>query len=202
MFSGESKYGYQDGEHFANWGDGYPLFARVVNGELYAVAREENPNWGPERFFHMFSMSREWLKNTIFADYPTDANSFADKPNVVEDFSVPGNQFIKSADKSKVLKRPNLVAIPVPPSVTVGNTPPSTTVGDPYAPTTTGNPTTTPPATPATTGSSVVPTGNLPINLATVTGSASSSVPSWVVIALVSLAVAAVVGVIFWKKRK
>lgn len=197
MFTGESKYGYQDGEHFANWGETYPLFARVVGGQLYAVAREENTNWGPERFFHMFTMSREWLKNAVFADHPTDADLFTDKPNVLEDSSVPANQFIKSADnKTQVLKRPNSAAAAAPPVVTPVVVPPATTTGNPVM-----DPAKPPATTPTTTGTTTVPTGNLPINLATVTGT-SSSTPNWLVIALVALAAVAIVGVIIFKKKK
>lgn len=198
MFTGESKYGYQDGEHFANWGEGYPVFVRVVNGQVYAVAREENPGAGSSRFFRMFMMSREWIKNTIFSAYPTDADLFTDKPNNVEDTSVPANQFIKSSDTTQLLKRPNSQAVTVGPGgLTPVVPPPATTspvITDPVKPAPTNN------TTPTTTGAALT-TANLPISLTSITGSGTST-PNWLVIALVSLAAIAVIGVIFFKKRK
>lgn len=125
-FTTESKYGYQDGEHFANWSTQYPIFARVINNVLYALGREDNPD-NTARFGKVFKMSRDWMKQTIFADTPSDADFFADSINNQEDTSVPGNQFIKSTDLSQVISRPD----PALANFSLPNLP----TGDPATPT-------------------------------------------------------------------
>ncbi|MVM34963.1 hypothetical protein GO755_33355 [Spirosoma sp. HMF4905] len=178
-FSTETKYGYQDGEQFGNWGPTFPIFARVVNNELYAVAREDNPAWaGQSRFGKMFTLSVEWLKGTIFADHPTDADFFADKPNQVEDTSVPGNEFVKSNDTANLLKRPNADAAQTLPKL---ETEPTKAKDVPVIAATTTTP------VPAT-------------MLAAVTS--VKQMPQWALIALSITLVGAVVGIIIWLRKR
>lgn len=150
-FTSETKYGYKDGDHIGNWGAQYPVFARVVNGKLYAVAREDNPNHPtPGRFGSMFMCSREWLKATLFAAYKSYGDLFEDKPNNVADSSEPGSSFQKTSSVEGLIKAPVLEVNPVMvqlPSNT--NNPSGSTKTDPA--------TTTPVTTPATTATSTNP---------------------------------------------
>lgn len=119
-----TKNGYVDKEHFANHGPDFPLFARIVNGELYAVAREDRA--GAETFGKVSFLSREWLKNTAFAAKKSDADFFADKPNGLADTSLPGSAYVRTANtstdgafKSPTPDEPIVITVTTPtPSVT------------------------------------------------------------------------------------
>ncbi|GAB3568929.1 hypothetical protein GCM10027578_22400 [Spirosoma luteolum] len=165
MFTTEKKYGYADGDHVANWGTQFPVFARVVNGKLYAVAREDRPDHPtPGRFGSVFFCSREWLKATVFGAYKAYADLFEDKSNNVADTSEPGSSFSKTSDAEGIVKAPvvDTATTPLP-----GNTSTTTLPGNPSTATPTGTPSTAttpaigltsnPPATGATTAVAGLP---------------------------------------------
>lgn len=115
-FTTETKNGYVDGEHFANHGQTFPIFARVKNGQLYAVARVDTP--GAE-FGKVVFLSVEWLKNAPFSAKKSDADFFSDRPNGSPDTSEPGASFVLTgittdqAFKFPVAGAPTTTVLPV-----------------------------------------------------------------------------------------
>lgn len=147
-FTSETKYGYKDGDHIANWGTQFPVFVRVQNGKIRAVAREDRPDHPtPGRFGNMFMCSREWLKATVFAANKSYADLFEDSPNNVQDSSEPGSNFIKASNVEGLIKAP----------VIENTTTTSTTL-----PTNTGTTTSTP-ATGTTTTATTTTTSTNPL---------------------------------------
>ncbi|GAB3761289.1 hypothetical protein [Spirosoma pomorum] len=185
-FTGNQKYGYTDGDQIGNHGGQFPIFARVRNGELYAVAREDNPSHPtPGRFGKLFTLSREFLKNTVFGAYKSDADVFSDKPQNVEDTSEPGSSFVLVNNTDTLIKRPNLG------STTPTNTNPTTT-----NPTNTNpNPTTTNPANtnPAQTGLTTTPS----TSTSTTTVITPSTMTPTIKYSIIGVAVLVVAGIIY-----
>lgn len=186
-FTSETKNGYVDGEHFGNHGDSFPLFARVVNGVLYAVAREDRA--GAERFGSVFFVSPEWLKSSAFAARKSDADYFADKPNGAADNSQPGSLFVRTANTEALFKSPT----PTTP-VAATNPIPAVVVA----------PAVVPPATPAIT----VPVQTLAAQPSVTSAETFNELPTsgmtTTMKVLIGVAVAAVVGAViyFISKKK
>lgn len=188
-FTGESKYGLTDGQHLGNWSASFPLFARVVNGVLYPVAREDHPDG---TFGKVVTMSRDWLRGNLYNGFPTEADLFADKPNLVEDTSVAASEFIKTTNDDGLIAHPNPQAAATTPTTTAVTTPAASTTAD--ATTTTPAPATdTSVSNAPTTDSSLYQTALVP-TLGIVAGGDTSTSSAWG--AKMFLGVIAVVAVI------
>lgn len=99
VFGLRAKHGLWDGAHMANWGDAYPIFARVVlvGGEtmLFAVGREQQA--GQPFLGQMVKLNRAFMRQV----FPDNANGtdyavcFADLPHQQADSSIAATAFVQ-----------------------------------------------------------------------------------------------------------
>jgi hypothetical protein len=157
-FTGETKYGYTDGQQIANHGTSYPVFARVVNGVLYAVGL--NKTEGQALYNVPVTLSRAWLG--AMGQFGTNVNAFTDKAHQQTDpaplsafqYTLPnGSAAIQPQGYSPTTTTPPSEPVapvlpPAPPSEPTAPTIPSAPPSEPVASTPPPEPTTAPPISP------------------------------------------------------
>ncbi len=135
-FTGETKFGYTDGQHIANHGTSYPVFARVVGGVLYAVGI--NKTVGQALYNEPVRLSRAWL--TSMGQLGANTGAFADMPHQQADPAplgafaqnlLPGSAAVQPTGYSAAPATPTTPVVPTTPEAPT--TPPAQPVVGPVA---------------------------------------------------------------------